>query len=177
MSKIFLYHVDHPKGKIFELDKAQDKLEELKEAGWVDSPAELDLPKEEPKEVVIAGGAESLHPEALIEMVKELGFKVLTEEQLLAEVTKHSHVSLNLEDVNDESLIAEMERRQIGAYAKSEAGPARDLLGELTARFDENPEALNKEELVMLGREKYDLKLNMNMKEDTVIEKIIEAAE
>ncbi|MEY8206112.1 MAG: hypothetical protein RPR40_13695 [Bermanella sp.] len=175
MSKICLYHADHPKGKIFNLGEAQDKFEELKEAGWVDSPASLDIQKE-PTKVVIAGGAESLHPEALIGMVKEMGFKVLTEEQLQAEVTKHSHVSLNLEDVNDESLKAEYMRR-FGNNKTPGSEGEDSILVKLMARFDENPEALNKEELVMLGREKYGLKLNMNMKEETVIEKIIEAEE
>ncbi|MEY8239427.1 MAG: hypothetical protein RPT25_03715, partial [Cycloclasticus sp.] len=141
MSKICLYHADHPKGKIFKLNEAQEQFEELKEAGWLDSPARLALQKEEPEPVAATGGAENLHPEDLIGMVKEMGFKVLTEEQLEAEINKYMIAPMHIEDFEDAILKAEYENR----FGNIKPPGEDNTLVKLMARFDENPEALNKE--------------------------------
>lgn len=189
---IFLFHPDFPKGEMFTL--TEEQVEAKMKEGWVDTPARLNLP-EDMDTGISEEKAANARPEDLVELVKSYGFIVLTQEQLQAEankmaqaafnpanltdemleeefkrrITEDGFVSLNLESVNDETLIAEAERRGL-KQSDSEA----EELNELQDRFNEDPKSLNKEEHIILGKA-LGLSLRSNWGEDTMIEKITEA--
>ena len=144
--------MDYPEGKIFDLDKAQKKFEKMKEDGWVDTPALLDLP---PKQIEIeAEKAKNMAPDELIGLVKSMGFVVMTPEELQAEIAKAVASSL------DDPLASNDE--------------VSDELMAMAKVFSEDPEALTKDELIVLGKS-FDVPLTKAMKEATMIEKITEA--
>lgn len=201
LKSIFLFHPDLPTGEMFNLD--EEGLERKLKDGWVDTPAKLDLPKNNELPIT-EEQAKQASPEELIQLLKDIGFIVLTEEQLIAEANKMASVALDIGKFSDEALLDEFLRRdfteeQVEEAHKraSQAGPSEDekpadnenpedsdkenpgdipdpgndLKKQLFDRFQENPEALTKEELIMLGSD-YDLSLRMNMLESTMIEKI-----
>ena len=172
-SLIYLFNEEFPKGQMFKIEGGEDS-EEYKSLilkGWVDTPAKLDLP-EEMDTGVTEEQAKNARPEDLKAMLESYGFIVVTPEQLKAEAVKMAEVALDIENFADEDIIAEAERRGL----KQSSAPA-DVVNSLFDRFQENPEELDKEELVELGNVGYTLGLRMNMKEETMIEKIKAAIE
>lgn len=179
MSKIYLYHPETPQGKIFDREYVEDNQEDLEAEGWTDTPAGFDKPA--PTVGITKDQASEISPDNLIGLVKNLGFKVLTEEQLEAEIVKRSHAATSFEDLDDESFKAEFERRfgkpedSLKEVEKTEE-TGIDLIA-LEDQFNEKPESLTKKELTLFGNEKYSLGLRENMKEATLIEKILVAME
>lgn len=168
MSKVFLYNAENPKGQIFDADYVERHEAELEEAGWVDTPE--GLVTEEPVENRInLDDLKESTPEDLVSKVKEMGYHVLNDielEQMKAELAGPDTAGLS--HIPDEELLLEIEER--GLF-KVEGNQGADVLNDLFDRFQEKPTDLNKEELIMLGKG-YDLKLNMNMKEETMINHI-----
>ena len=153
-AKIILYHNDCRKGKIFDLDQAEEKYEQMIDDGWVDSPADLEPIEPEAKE------EEPIDPtmtvEEIVQKVKSLGFTVLTPDE--APIGRFT----------DDELLAEVDARGI-VYVFDEKDP-------LINRFIQAPSELSKDELVTLG-EDYDLKLVKTMNEETMIGHISQAIE
>ncbi|ABV74296.1 hypothetical protein BA3_0011 [Thalassomonas phage BA3] len=190
---VFLFSQESPKGEMFSL--TEEELEAKLEDGWVDTPTRLELPEDNDTGITEEKAANA-RPEDLVELVKSYGFIVLTPEQLKAEANKMAEaafnpanlsdemleeelkrrieedgfVTLNLESISDETLIAEAERRGL-----KQSDQGAEELNALIDRFQEDPKALNKDELVALGNNGYSLGLRSNMKEDTLIAKITEA--
>lgn len=169
-AKTFLFHKDYPKGKSF----LASEIEGLKEKGWVDTPAKLDLPKEE--KTVKEEQVKEMQPQELVSLVKTMGYTVLTETEMRAEINKAamklSESAATIENFTDAELIAEAEKRGL----KDGEGEEEPLtIEDMQDVFNEDPEALNKDELVHLGNEKFKLGLRENMKEATLIEKITES--
>lgn len=146
-AKMFLFHQDEPKGKMFKVDFVAENEEKLREDGWVDTPALLDLPPEEPE--ITKEQAENMAPDALVGMVKSLGFMVMTPDEFEATVMQKM--------AEKEAFAAEVDGRSIG-----------DI-------FDEDAPSLTKDQLVEFGNSTYDLGLKKTMSEATMIEKIKEA--
>ena len=155
-----MFHMDCPKGKSFSVGQVDQLIEE----GWVDSPAKLDLPEEQKVRASVEQVQEA-DPQTLVNLTKALGFKVLTDIEFQIEVNKAKPAAFDITSVTDDELIAEAERRGL----KNSTSDSIELLQE---QFDEEPTELTKDELVMLGNEKFKLGLRSNMKEDTLIEKI-----
>lgn len=197
--RAFRYHNDKPEGQLFNETKVF--FDELEQKGWVNTPAKLDV-KIEKEPTITAEQIESMSSDELVGMVKSMGFNVLSDEMLTAEINKalsvpidvtsigtdllknelisrlgeDEYVALNLELVNNETLIAEAERRGLKNPDLDEP-LTDDSEGEpspLLNRFYANPTDLNKEELVVLGSE-YKLGLRMSFSEQTMIDKITEA--
>lgn len=176
MSKIFLYHNDCREGRIFDIDDAQERYEELVEDGWVDTPADLE-PVEEPEAEVTAEEVESMSPEQLIKKVVAMGFHVFNDVELAAAKAGEP------EPLTDEQLVEMLESRGITYKPSKEeliefAGQYGLSVSEdvLINRYIQSPTSLTKEELVVLGAD-YDLKLKMTMNEATMISHINEAIE
>ena len=164
MAKVFLFHKDEPEGVIY--DDRIDDLDELRQAGWVDSPADF---KVETNEFSITSEqAETARPEDLVNMVKAMGYNVLTEIEMTGKIAQASKA---LADYSNEELIAEAEKRGL-------KDPTVDFDADgLHGRFFESPTALTKEELVFLGNTKYKLGLRSSFSEATLIDKINAAME
>jgi len=174
---ICLFHEDHPKGKVFEKSFAEEKYDEMVEEGWVDTPAALKNQPEKEVPKVSEEQVNNMRPEDLVNMVKGLGFKVLTEEQLKAEIAKAppTHVST----IESRIMIEELEKRG-DIVVNNEPVNAENVDGvieKMQEVFNVNPKQLNKDELVRLGKEKYGIHLMASWKEDTLISKIKEAIE
>jgi len=154
MPRKYKYHQDCPKGEIFDISDAEEK--ELNEAGWVDTPALLDLPEEKPE--ISPEVAESLSPGDLVAKCRELGYIVLTPDELEAEINKAVSEAVEADNapvIDEDGEENEEQRRE--------------------RVFFQNPTDLTKEELKQYADERYSLSLSMNMKEATMIEKITEA--
>lgn len=168
---IYLFSKECPKGEMFKFEGGTESEEykAMLEKGWFDSPAHLDLPPENdtgiPEEQ-----AKNASPDDLKKLVESYGFIVVTPEQLKAEAVKMANVALDIENFSDEDLIAEAERRGL-----KQSDQSAEELNDLIDRFNEDPKALNKDELVALGNNGFTLGLRSNMKEDTLIEKITAA--
>lgn len=207
---VYLFNQEKPKGEMFSL--TQEQLEQKLEDGWYDSPAKLNLPKDD-KVGVTVEQAEDARPEHLKKILEGIGFIVLTPEQLKAEANKmadvafdpqnltdetlqeelkrrigeEGFVSIELEFVHDNQIMAEAARRELievpdeveqsevqdlaGEEVAEQKDPTEDL-DELLNRFNEEPESLTVPELIVLGNTKFNLKLRTNMLEATLIEKI-----
>lgn len=207
---VYLFNQENPKGQMFSLTKEQ--LDQMLQEGWHDTPAKLNLPKDD-KVGVTVEQAEDARPEHLKKILEGIGFIVLTPEQLKAEAQKMADVafdpqnltdemlqeelkrrigedgfvSLNLESINDETLMSEAARRElIEVPGEEEQSEVQDLAGEEVAeqeeptegldellnKFNEEPESLTVPELIVLGNTKFNLKLRTNMLEATLIQKI-----
>jgi hypothetical protein len=188
LPRVYLFHKDTPKGKIFR----PDEVEALIKEGWTDTPANLDLPKDMDtgmtKEQV-----KNARPEDVVSYVESLGFFVMTQEQLQAQANKMSAGMVNiaadhlkLSHLPDEEIMAEVSSRGLNELDLSDI-PDDVLIEELDKRtgtdaketslskidqFRADPKSLNKEDLVVLGNDNFSLGLRMNMKEDTLIAKI-----
>lgn len=164
---VYLFNQENPKGEMFSL--TQEQLEQKLEEGWYDSPAKLNLPKDD-KVGVTVEQAEDARPEHLKKILEGIGFIVLTPEQLKAEANKMADVAfdpqnltdetlqeelkrrigedgfvaLNLESVNDESLMAEAARRElIEVPDEAEQSEVQDLAGEEMVEQEESTEDLD----------------------------------
>lgn len=170
MSKMFLFHKDHPQGKMFDIETVRAKQDEMKESGWVDSPSLLDLPKPKPK-LITDDAAKEATPQALIAMVKALGYMVLTEVEFTAEVSKAAH-QLHIDaKAAEENLAAE-----IKAESEKPAASISEEDEKLISQFYEDAFSLTKPELIGIGK-LYDVRLTMNHNEATMVEKLKEAIE
>ena len=143
-SKMFLFHQDEPEGRMFKVDFVAEHEETLRADGWVDTPALLDLPPKEPE--ITKEQAENMAPDALVGMVKSLGFMVMTPEEFEGKVMQKVAEKQEFAD--------EVDGRSIGEI------------------FDEDAPSLTKDQLVEFGNETYDLGLKKTMSEATMIEKI-----
>ena len=156
-----MYHEKCPKGKVFDRSDVKD----LEKDGWVDTPAKL---KNKPIQTIPKINIEKADPKLLVSMVKGMGYKVLTDVELQAEIGKAG--TFDISSVSDDELIAEAEKRGL-----KENDPESAVLDKLEERFIEKPTELIKEELIQLGNIRFKLGLRSNMKEETLIEKITAA--
>jgi len=181
----FLFHEDCPSGEMFTACDVEQKLEE----GWVDTPARLKLPENGDIETGITEeSVKEASAQDIVKACEAMGFIVLTPEQMKAEAVKMAEIAFNAENLRDETVIAEFERRfgndkvevidhedvQDEETEQAENEP-EDFSVKLLAQFNEKPEALNKDELLVLGNGKFDLGLRSNMKEATMIARITAA--
>lgn len=142
--KTYLYSLEFPTGKLFDIGYVEKHAATLKEDGFVDTPSKLDLPEPEP-EVLTEAQADALDPADIVAKVKAMGFHVFTD----IELQSHTNKAI------DAAFIAEAN--------ESDTVQAKGL-----EDFNRNPTDLTKEELVVLGSE-HGLKLKMTMKEQTMI--------
>lgn len=198
-TSVYLFNKENPKGKVFKLigGKESDEYKKLLDDGWFDTPARLNLPKEDSLNVT-SEQFERMRPEDHVSKVKGYGFIVLTPEQLQAEINKMVSTHIDIKHFTDEALIEEAERRGLKEGGEpvedeevdelagiesineevEEDAPVDELtdepneLDELLNQFNEDPESLTKPELVKLGNEMFTLGLRANMLEATLIEKI-----
>lgn len=164
-------------------------VEQKLEEGWVDTPARLKLPENGDIETGITEeSVKEASAQDIVKACEAMGFIVLTPEQMKAEAVKMAEIAFNAENLRDETVIAEFERRfgndkvevidhedvQDEETEQAENEP-EDFSVKLLAQFNEKPEALNKDELLVLGNGKFDLGLRSNMKEATMIARITAA--
>lgn len=189
---MFLFSKEKPKGEMFSFygGKGSDEYKELLEKGWVDTPARLKLPKEM-NTGILADEAVNADPQLLIKILEEIGFFVLSQEQLEAEANKMAAAAIDMDNFSDEDIIKEAERRglkkseepkNLDHLIDSGAGSADGVdsrheaeLDVLQNRFNKEPKELIKDELVKLGNDKFKLGLRSSFNEDTLISKITEA--
>ncbi len=168
---IYLFSKDKPRGEIFKFvgGKDSEEYKAMLENGYCDSPAQLNLPKDNDVGITVEQ-AENADPTHLKIMLEKIGFIVLTPEQLKAEVNKFVDTHIDITEFTDEALVEEAERRGL-----KQSSDCADELNQLTDKFNESPKSLNKDELVALGNNGFSLGLRSNMKEETLIAKIKEA--
>lgn len=200
-TRIFLFHKDTPQGEVFSFlgGRESDEYKAMIEQGYVDTPAKLDLPKNNDVGITVKQ-AENADPTHLKIMLEKIGFIVLTPEQMKAEINKVIGAVIDIKEFTDEALINEAVRRGLkeGEYIEDElvdetegmintsnmdkkeiaslnSGNVESKESILLSEFKENPVSLNKDELVYLGNTMFKLGLRMSMLEDTLIAKIKEA--
>ena len=168
---VFLFSKEKPKGEMFNFvnGKENDEYKDMLENGWFDSPARLNLPKENDVGITIEQ-AQNANPTDLVKLVESFGFIVMTPEQMKAEAVKMAMVALDISKFSDEEFITEAERR--GLKEPDQGQDADELM---MAAFKEDPKSLTKAELAIFGNKLYSLGLRENMLEDTLITKIQEA--
>jgi hypothetical protein len=187
---VFLFSEEKPKGEMFSFygGEQSEECQEMLKNGWTDTPARLKLPKEM-NTGILADEAVNADPQLLIKVLEDIGFFVLTQEQLQAEANKMASAAIDMDNFSDEDLINEAIKRGLKESSEEEpeesssenlmdsgSGSADDKPPTLQERFKENNESLEKDELIHLGKE---LKLNFmpNWKEETMIKKINEKLE
>jgi len=173
---VILYSLAFPTGKRFKADYVKDHADKLKAEGFVDSPALLDLPEPEP-ELITEEQAEALTPADLVYKCKALGYHVLTDIELEAQVNKsveEALVQLSAEAEAEASTVT-IAGVGVGAPAVSDDITTDDSTNDseesIRNRFIQSPTSLTKEELVVFGAE-LGLKLKMTQKEQTMIDLI-----
>jgi len=142
--KVFLFHEDAPEGQIFKQDYVRANFSQLELDGWRDTPK--DFKKTAP--IIEVKKAENASPEQLIDMVKSMGFVVMTPEQFQAAkviaihdaATTRGQIGDSVDAINDATPTQE---------------PAPKEINELLATFEENPQWLLKEELIQIANEVY----------------------
>tara|TARA_R110002153_G_scaffold173631_1_gene326408 strand:- start:4435 stop:5088 length:654 start_codon:yes stop_codon:yes gene_type:complete len=199
--RIFLFHKDIPQGEVFSFlgGRESDEYKAMLKEGYVDTPAKLDLPKNNDVGITITQ-AENADPTHLKIMLEKIGFIVMTPEQMKAEINKVISAVIDIKEFTDEALINEAVRRGLkdGEYIEDEVVDESDSIintsnmtkeelagiksgnqeskeSVLLSEFKEDPVSLNKDELVYLGNTMFKLGLRMSMLEDTLIAKIKEA--
>ena len=165
MSKMFLFHKDHPQGKMFDKETVRAKQDEMKESGWVDSPSLLDLPKKKPK-LITDDAAKEATPQALVGMVKALGYMVLTEVEFESKVSIAAHQLHVDAKLAEDNLVAEIGKAEVKLISEEDE--------KLMSQFHEDAFSLTKPELIIVGK-MFDVRLTMNHNEATMVEKIKEA--
>lgn len=150
----WLFHKDCPEGQIFDLAEVEEH--ELEDAGWVQTPALLDIPVKE--EELTQKVFDSLGPQDLINKVKHMGYLVMTPDELNAEVQK---------------AVSEV-KEEVPAVVVDPPEEEKSL-EVLEQMYFESPESLHKKELVIYAKSRFGIKLTMTMKESTMIGKINEA--
>lgn len=188
---IYLFSKEKPKGEIFKFlgGKESEEYKAMLENGYFESPAQLNLPKEEV--ALTTEQVERMRPEDLKAMLESYGFIVLTPEQLKAEVNKLVDTHIDITEFTDEALIAEAERRGLkeGGDTVDNGGESEELDTDqminttdidqdedLLAKFKADPKTLTKEEHIILGKQ-LGVTLRINFGEDTMINKINEKLE
>ena len=183
---IFLFSKEKPKGEIFKFvgGKESEEYKAMLENGWFDTPAQLDLPKEELE--LTTEQVQNMRPEDLKAMLESYDFIVLTPEQLKAEVNKLVDVHIDIKEFTDEALIAEAERRGLKEggepVEETETDGTEEMINttdidqdeDLLAKFKSDAKSLTKEEHIILGKQ-LGVTLRINFGEDTMIKKINEA--
>ena len=164
---IYLFNEENPRGKMFNLTAEQ--IEQHQEDGWLDSPADLELPESEDVGLT-EEQVSNARPEDLVKLVESYGFIVLTPEQLKAEANKMAATVIDISKFDDAEIVAEAERRGL-----KQSDIDAEEINAMVDRFNEEPKSLNKDELVALGNNGFKLGLRSNMKEETLIDKIAEA--
>lgn len=173
---VFLFSKENPKGEMFNFvgGKESDEYKAMLEDGWFDSPARLNLPKDNSVGITVEQ-AENADPTHLKIMLEKIGFIVMTPEQLSAEANKMASVALDITKFGDAEFIAEAERRGLKEPDTTEDSSFDIADAETRRIFAEDPTSLTKEQLKAFGNEGYGLSLTMNHSESTMIEKIQEA--
>lgn len=169
---IYLFNKENPKGQMLPLTESE--LKEKLDDGWFDSPSKLNLPSNDDTGVSLEQ-AQSANPSDLVKLVESFGFIVLTPEQLKAEAVKMADVAFDVQNLSDEMLIQEAERRGLKEQSENQNAPTDSgevLEHEFLAQFKADPESLNIDELVKLGNDLFKLSLRTNMLEATLIAKI-----
>jgi len=174
---VFLFSKEKPKGEMFNFvgGKESDEYKAMIEDGWFDSPARLNIPKDNSVGITVEQ-AENADPTHLKIMLEKIGFIVMTPEQLSAEANKMASVALDITKFGDAEFIAEAERRGLKEPDQLVNGLDSNLADAETRQiFAEDPMSLTKEQLKAFGNEGYGLSLTMNHSEQTMIDKITEA--
>lgn len=167
MSKKWLYHEEKcPKGKIFDQNYIKSNEDNLKNEGWVESPAEFEKKAEAPP--LTRERVNQVSPDELVSLVKGMGFIVLTEEQFEAELAKVSSTHTG-EEASPPQNFNETSKDN------DQAEEPDTFDAQLIDQFEDDPESLTKDELIELGNKMFDLNLSKQMKESTLISKIQEA--
>ena len=194
--RVWLYHEDCPEGKIFD----KPDLDEMGEAGWVRTPADLDLPEvEEEVEELTEEKVKGFRPEDMVAHVKGMGFAVLTPDELESEKVKYADslpmppldwykdddilasanvrslikpeaTPLVIDDFSDDDLLAEVAKRGLVKPGSTESPVPENGLS-LSDRFNEYPKSLTKEEHILLGKN-LGVTLRKTWSEAVMIEKI-----
>lgn len=199
--RIFLFHKDIPQGEVFSFlgGRESDEYKAMLKEGYVDTPAKLDLPKNNDVGITVTQ-AENADPTHLKIMLEKIGFIVMTPDQMKAEINKVIGAVIDIKEFTDEALLNEAVRRGLkdGEYIEDEVVDEADSIintsnmtkeelaginasseeskeSILLSEFKEDPVSLNKDELVYLGNTMFKLGLRMSMLEDTLIAKITEA--
>ena len=197
--RIFLFNKATPQGDIFSFvgGKESDEYKAMLADGWVDTPAKLNLPKNNDVGLTVKQ-VENADPSHLKIMLEKIGFVVMTPEQLKAEVNKFINTVVDIKGFTDEAFLNEAVRRGLkeGDYIEDEEEgdgivnttdmTAKEIAAlhksdepskeeHLLAEFKVSPKDLNKDELVYLGNTMFKLGLRLSMLEDTLIDKITEA--
>ena len=171
---VILYSLAFPTGKRFKADYVKDHADKLKADGFVDTPALLDLPEPEP-ELITEEQAEALTPADLVYKCKALGYHVLTDIELEAQVNKSVEEALVQLSAEAEASTVTIAGVGVGAPAVSDDITTDDSTNDdeesIRNRFIQSPTSLTKEELVVFGAE-LGLKLKMTQKEQTMIDLI-----
>ena len=192
---VYLFNEENPQGETFSFygGKSSDEYKKMIEEGWVDTPAKLKLPKEM-NTGVLENEAANADPQMLIGILEGYGFVVLTQEQLETQANKMAAAAIDMENFSDSDIIEEAERRGLKKAdedTEHDAGVNLNLLDSgagsadyidareqkeeelLLERFKKDPESLNKDEHIVLGRS-LELVLRSNWSEKVMIEKITE---
>lgn len=197
---VFLFNEDNPKGQVFNFEngKQSPEYKKMLRDGWVDTPKRLNLPVDDKTGVTLEQATDA-NPVQLVELVKALGFIVLTPDQMKAEIQKMTNVILNIEKFGDLEFIAEAHRRklhdlvpevvseQLQQYIELHSADhyeqptttneiaMNDEDARVRAIFEVDAESLTKQELIAFGNKFYQLNLNLRMKEATLISAIEKA--
>jgi hypothetical protein len=163
----YLFHEDCPKGEIFNGKEVEARLKD----GWTDSPPEMDIPEDTGLSI---DDVKNATPDDVIDAVRAMGFIVLTTEQLKAEANKMASVIMDFDNFDDDTIAAEYNRR-FGDTVEDAEEVEEDPVERLKAQFNEDPDSLNKDELISLGNLCYSVGLRSNMKISTMIAKITNA--
>lgn len=150
-NKIFLYHESCREGKLFDLNEAQARYEELVEQGWADTPAKLEPLQDQDGE----------DPGAGVEVTE------LTDEQLLQYVASRGLADQIGREITRDRVLELC--HEFGIVVAVDA-PQEPLIN----RFVQSPTSLSKDELKRLGAD-YGLSLSKTMSEQTMIGHVTDA--
>lgn len=178
---VFMYHMDCPKGQLFK----PAQVDQLVQAGWVDTPAKLDLPVQEtkPPPELSQEQIERARPGDLVGLVKGMGYKVMTPieyEAMTHKAQAGNNSGFALADYTNAEIIAEAEKRGLkeqDPHVQAEEGPEQGTgtLGQLAEQFKADPHSLVVDELVLLGNQQYGLDLKDSLQAKTLISRISKA--
>lgn len=156
MSKVWLWHEECRSGQVH----CKSKEAGLKADGWCDSPAQLS--PQAPKAEATGPTVEAASIEQAVEIVKAAGYSVLT--PIEAQAAKASEPEPEGEPEPEEEPEAEEAPTDLPERADAN----------LLALYRQSPALLDDEEVFFLAKE-LDLKVQSNMKRETVEAKINEA--
>lgn len=115
MSKMFLFHQDCPEGQLFNVETAMKNQDQLIADGWVDTPSLLDLP---PKPIEASKAEiDAMTPDSIIALVRGMGFIVISEQELEAEVNKRVALLQDFTQELNQSDFESMTKDKLVEYA------------------------------------------------------------